>query len=72
MYIELNKVKKTYKMGDIIITATDKVSFGIEKGELAVVLGWCVIPFIIPDLIKIGLALALSKRLGKALKLNEN
>ena len=40
--------------------------------ELAVVLGWCVIPFIIPDLIKIGLALALSKRLGKALKLNEN
>lgn len=39
---------------------------------LATVLGWCVIPFIIPDLIKIGLALALSKRLGKALKLNEN
>lgn len=43
-----------------------------EAVELAVVLGWCVIPFIIPDLIKIGLALALSKRLGKALKLNEN
>ena len=40
--------------------------------ELATVLGWCVIPFIIPDLIKIVLALALSKRLGKALKLNEN
>ena len=39
MYIELNKVTKTYKMGDIIITAADKVSFGIEKGELAVVLG---------------------------------
>ena len=39
---------------------------------LATVLGWCVIPFIIPDLIKIVLALALSKRLGKALKLNEN
>ena len=31
MYIELNKVTKTYKMGDIIITAADKVSFGIEK-----------------------------------------
>lgn len=43
-----------------------------EAVELAVVLGWCVIPFIIPDLIKIGLALALSKRLGKVLKLNEN
>lgn len=30
---------------------------------LLTVLGWCVIPFIIPDLIKIALALALSKRL---------
>lgn len=39
MYIELNKLTKTYKMGDITITAADKVSFGIEKGELAVVLG---------------------------------
>ena len=39
MYIELNKVSKTYTMGDITITAADKVSFGVEKGELAVVLG---------------------------------
>lgn len=39
MYIELSKVTKTYKMGDITIMAADKVSFGIEKGELAVVLG---------------------------------
>lgn len=39
MYIELNKLIKTYKMGDVTITAVDKVSFGIEKGELAVVLG---------------------------------
>ncbi|MDD2409333.1 MAG: ABC transporter ATP-binding protein [Bacilli bacterium] len=39
MYIELNKITKKYKMGDITIVATDKVSFGIEKGELAVVLG---------------------------------
>ena len=37
---------------------------------LATVLGWCVIPFIIPDLVKIALALTLSKRLSKALKLN--
>lgn len=29
---------------------------------LAAVLSWCVIPFIIPDLIKIALALVLSKR----------
>ena len=32
---------------------------------LATVLGWCVIPFVIPDLIKIALALVLSKRLCK-------
>ena len=37
---------------------------------LATVLGWCVIPVIIPDLVKIALALTLSKRLSKALKLN--
>ena len=39
---------------------------------LATVLGWCVIPFIIPDLIKIALALVLSKKLRKVLRLNEN
>lgn len=39
MYIELNKVRKTYKMGDITIEACNNVSFGIKKGELAVVLG---------------------------------
>ena len=37
---------------------------------LATVLGWCVIPFIIPDLVKIALALTLSKRLASVLKLN--
>lgn len=31
---------------------------------LGAVLGWCVIPFIIPDIIKIALALMLSKRLS--------
>ena len=30
---------------------------------LATVLGWCVVPFIIPDIIKIALALTLSKTL---------
>ncbi len=39
MYIELKKVKKDYKMGDMTIIAVDNVSFGIEKGEFAVVLG---------------------------------
>ena len=32
---------------------------------LAAVLGWCVIPFIIPDLIKIALAVVISRRVGK-------
>ncbi len=39
MYIEIKKLTKKYKMGDITITAADNVTFGIEKGELAVVLG---------------------------------
>lgn len=34
---------------------------------LGTVLGWCVIPFIIPDLIKIACALMLSKRLSGSL-----
>ena len=36
---------------------------------LATVLVWCVIPFIIPDLIKLGLALTLVRRLSPVLKL---
>lgn len=33
------------------------------------VLGWCVFPFVIPDLVKLVLALALERRLGKILSL---
>ncbi len=36
---------------------------------LAAALGWCVIPFIIPDLIKLTLAIALTKRLAKYIKI---
>ena len=36
---------------------------------LGAVLGWCVIPFIIPDIIKLVLALLLSRRLSPILKL---
>lgn len=35
---------------------------------LTTVLGWCVIPFIIPDCVKIALALVLSKQLSMVLK----
>ncbi|MBS7298607.1 MAG: biotin transporter BioY [Eubacteriales bacterium] len=36
---------------------------------LATVLSWCVIPFIIPDLVKLGLALTLARRLSPVLKI---
>lgn len=37
---------------------------------LAAVLGWCVFPFIIPDIIKIALALFLSNRLSKVIPIH--
>ena len=36
------------------------------------VLGWCVIPFLIPDFVKIGLALALGGRLSKIIKIDND
>lgn len=33
--------------------------------SLVTVLGWCVIPFLIPDFVKIALAFVISNRLGK-------
>ena len=38
-YITLENVYKRYHMGEVIITASDGVSFSIEKGEFAVVVG---------------------------------
>ena len=38
-YIEMRGECKRYKMGETVITANDHVSFGVEKGELAIVLG---------------------------------
>lgn len=38
--------------------------------SLLTVLGWCVFPFILPDLIKISLALALSSRLRNRLPIS--
>ena len=35
---------------------------------LATVLGWCVFPFVLPDLAKLALAFALSRRLAAALQ----
>ena len=36
---------------------------------LVTALGWCVFPYIIPDLVKIGLALAIRRRLSAAIRL---
>lgn len=38
-YIQLTDVIKSYKVGQVIIPAVDKISFQIEKGELAVIVG---------------------------------
>ena len=38
-FVELRDVYKRYKMGEVTITATDGVSFEIEKGEFAVIVG---------------------------------
>lgn len=43
------------------------VAYAKASGPVGIgaVLGWCVIPFIIPDLLKIALAMALTQRLKK-------
>ena len=38
-FIQLKNVKKTYKMGEVVIKAVDDVSFSIEEGEFVVVIG---------------------------------
>lgn len=38
-YVELKNVVKEYKMGEVIIKATDGVTFQIEKGEFVVIVG---------------------------------
>ena len=38
-FIELNSVYKKYRMGEVTITALDGVNFGVEEGELCMVVG---------------------------------
>jgi len=38
-YITLQHVEKRYRMGEVVITAVEDVSFEIEKGEFAVIVG---------------------------------
>jgi biotin transport system substrate-specific component len=48
----------------MVVYARDTAAIGI-----ATALGWCVIPYVIPDLVKLALALLLSDRLRGLLKL---
>ncbi len=50
----------------VIVYAHNSESIGVLT-----VLMWCVIPYIIPDIIKIALALSLSKRLGSVCRFEE-
>ncbi len=38
-YITFEQVQKTYRMGEVTITAVDGVDFSIEKGEFAIIVG---------------------------------
>ena len=38
-YVEFKNVYKRYKMGEVTIPAADGVTFGVGKGEFAVVVG---------------------------------
>ena len=38
-FVSLKNVCKRYQMGEVTITASDKVSFDIEKGEFVVIVG---------------------------------
>lgn len=52
-------------------TAWFMIVYAQSSGAIGLVtaLGWCVFPFIIPDLIKIALAILISNRVGKYAKL---
>ena len=38
-FIELKDIVKTYRMGEVVIKASDGISFTVDKGEFAVVVG---------------------------------
>ena len=37
--VEFNNVHKRYQMGEVILNAVDGISFCVEEGEFAVVVG---------------------------------
>lgn len=53
-------------------TAWFMIVYANQSGAVGLwtALGWCVFPFIIPDLLKIAVALVVCKRLAKAIRLD--
>ncbi|MEG2813792.1 MAG: ATP-binding cassette domain-containing protein, partial [Oscillospiraceae bacterium] len=39
VYVEFKNVVKRYKMGEVTITALDKINLSIEKGEFTIIVG---------------------------------
>ena len=54
-----------YLFGSVWFAAVDAAASG--PVGLVTVLGWCVFPFVLPDLAKLALAVVLSRRLAAAL-----
>ena len=59
-----------YGFGTLWFMAVYTHNFGAIG--LTTVLGWCVFPYIIPDLVKIALALLISQRLSKVIRIGQD
>ncbi|QFJ55350.1 biotin transporter BioY [Pseudobutyrivibrio xylanivorans] len=82
IYILFEKFFKKTLVGEVIALVLGLVScyalgtvwfmtvYAKSSGAIGVMtaLGWCVFPFIIPDLIKLGLALVISRRVRPVIK----
>ena len=38
-FVRFDRVKKTYRMGEVVIEALRDASFSVERGELCVIVG---------------------------------
>ena len=57
-------------LGDVVCYVTGTIQFMfVMKTSLTVALGYCVIPFIIPDLVKILVATIIVNRMKKYVKI---
>lgn len=79
LFTKLFKKKLVIKIAAIVLGLIICYAFGTawfmhlymkNTGEvgLLTVLGWCVFPFIIPDLIKMALAVVIAKRIEPVIK----